>query len=51
MVIIRVNPHGRTHTAGALEPGTHRVVATVQNAGNGAVGRAGVALASPRPSR
>ena len=30
MVIIGVDPHGRTHTASALEPGTHRVVATVQ---------------------
>ena len=51
MVIIGVDPHEWTHTASALEPGTHRLVATVQNAGNGAAGRAGVALASPRASR
>jgi hypothetical protein len=51
VVIIEVDPHERTHTASALEPGTHRVVATVQNAGNGTAGRPGVALASPRPSR
>jgi hypothetical protein len=38
VVIIGVDPHERTHTASALEPGTHRVVATVQNAGNGAPG-------------
>ena len=30
MVIIGVDPHKRTHTASALEPGTHRVLATVQ---------------------
>ena len=30
LVIIGVDPHKRTHTASALEPGTHRVVATVQ---------------------
>ena len=30
VVIIGVDPHKRTHTASALEPGTHRVLATVQ---------------------
>jgi transposase len=30
MVIIGVDPHKRTHTASALEPGTHRVLATLQ---------------------
>jgi hypothetical protein len=30
VVIIGVDPHKRTHTASALEPGTHRVVATLQ---------------------
>ena len=30
MVIIGVDPHKRTHTASALEPGSHRVLATVQ---------------------
>jgi hypothetical protein len=30
MVIIGVDPHQRTHTASALEPGSHRVLATVQ---------------------
>jgi hypothetical protein len=30
MVIIGVDPHKRTHTASALEPDTHRVVATLQ---------------------
>ena len=30
MVIIGIDPHKRTHTASALEPGTHRVLATLQ---------------------
>jgi transposase len=30
VVIIGVDPHKRTHTASALEPGTHRVLATLQ---------------------
>ena len=30
MVIIGVDPHKRTHTASALEPGSHRVLATLQ---------------------
>src|SRR4051794_3807427 len=30
VVIIGVDPHKRTHTASALEPGSHRVLATVQ---------------------
>ena len=30
MIIIGVDPHKRTHTASALEPGTHRVLATLQ---------------------
>jgi hypothetical protein len=30
VVIIGVDPHMRTHTASALEPGTHRVLATLQ---------------------
>jgi transposase len=30
MVIIGVDPHKRTHTASALELGTHRVLATLQ---------------------
>ena len=30
MAIIGVDPHKRTHTASALEPGTHRVFATLQ---------------------
>jgi hypothetical protein len=29
-VIIGVDPHKRTHTASALDPGTHRVLATLQ---------------------
>jgi hypothetical protein len=28
--IIGVDPHKRTHTASTLEPGTHRVLATLQ---------------------
>jgi transposase len=30
VVIIGIDPHKRTHTASALEPGTHRVLATLQ---------------------
>ena len=30
VIIIGVDPHKRTHTASALEPGTHRVLATLQ---------------------
>src|SRR3954462_7682848 len=30
VVIIGVDPHKRTHTASALEPGSHRVLATLQ---------------------
>ena len=30
MVITGVDPHKRTHTASAREPGTHRVLATLQ---------------------
>jgi transposase len=30
VVIIGVDPHKRTHTASALEPGTHRVLGTLQ---------------------
>jgi hypothetical protein len=30
VVIIGVDPHKRTHTASALEPGTHQVLATLQ---------------------
>src|SRR5918997_56 len=30
VVIIGLDPHKRTHTASALEPGTHRVLATLQ---------------------
>ncbi|HZA18254.1 MAG TPA: hypothetical protein VE645_15435 [Pseudonocardiaceae bacterium] len=30
MVIIEFDPHKRTHTASALDPGTHRVLATLQ---------------------
>jgi transposase len=30
VVIIGVDPHKRTHTASALDPGTHRVLATLQ---------------------
>src|SRR3712207_414414 len=30
MVVIGVDPHKRTHTASALDPATHRQVATVQ---------------------
>lgn len=30
VVIIEVDPHKRTHTASALEPGTHRVLATLE---------------------
>lgn len=30
MVIIGVDPHKRTHTASALEPGSHRVLASVE---------------------
>ena len=31
MVIIGVDPHKRTHTASALEPGSHRVLASVRS--------------------
>jgi len=31
VVIIGVDPHKRTHTASAVEPGTNRVLATVQS--------------------
>ena len=30
MVIIGVDPHKRTHTASALDPATHRVLASLQ---------------------
>jgi transposase len=30
VVIIGIDPHKRTHTASALEPGSHRVLATLQ---------------------
>lgn len=30
MVVIGVDPHKRTHTASAIEPGSHRLLATVQ---------------------
>ncbi len=30
MVIIEFDPHKRTHTASALDPATHRVLATLQ---------------------
>jgi transposase len=30
VVIIGVDPHKRTHTASALEPGSHRVLASVE---------------------
>ncbi len=30
MVIIGIDPHKRTHTASAVEPGTNKVLATMQ---------------------
>ena len=30
MVIIGIDPHKRTHTASALDPDSHRVVASLQ---------------------
>ncbi len=30
MVVIGVDPHKRTHTASALEPGTHRVLDSLE---------------------
>jgi hypothetical protein len=37
VVIIGIDPHTRTHTASALDPDTHRVLASVQEFVHGAL--------------